>query len=412
MSFRHWMDNRPIHAKLSLITTLVILSALLPIIGISLGYELYAMRQATLLEAKTQADIIRDNVAAAAAFGDAESASEILYALRSSPNVMQAVLLLPDGQMLARYTKPGTILPPPEKNNIEDQAQVDWKHILVARNVYLQQDIVGWLTVETSMEPLYQRLELYLVVKLLSIAFGFAIAYPLSIRLKESITGPLSELMEQARHVTTHQDYNPRRRASDRHDEIGSLSRAFDSMLSGVHERDLKLSQMAYYDNVTRLTNRHYFMERLTQAVSNATRYGNRCCLMFIDLDNFKIVNDTLGHHIGDDLLREVATQLTRVTRNSDVLCRIGGDEFAIILENTDDKEGPGTLAQKIINTLSQPMTLHGESVLIGASIGISTCPEHADNIADLLRTADLAMYQAKAKGKNCFQHYVPTQST
>ncbi len=181
-------------------------------------------------------------------------------------------------------------------------------------------------------------------------------------------------------------------------------------MLSGVHERDLKLSQMAYYDNVTKLTNRHYFMERLAQAVNNATRYGNRCCLMFIDLDNFKIVNDTLGHHVGDDLLREVATQLTRVTRNSDVLCRIGGDEFAIILENTDDMEGPGILAQKIIDTLSQPMTLHGEGVLIGASIGISTCPEHADNIADLLRTADLAMYQAKAKGKNCFQHYVPAQ--
>ena len=408
MSFRQWLANRPIHAKLSLINTLVVLSALLPIIGITLGYELYAARQATLLEAQTQADIIRDNVAAAAAFGDAQSASEILDTLRSSPAATQAVLLLPNGQILARYTAPGISSPSPTKLDERDQAQANWDYVLVARNVYLKQDIVGWLTVETSIEPLYQRLRLYLLVKLLSIAFGFAIAYPLSLRLKESITAPLSELMAQARHVTPHQDYNPRRRASDRHDEIGSLSRAFDKMLSSVHERDLKLSQMAYYDNVTGLTNRHYFMERLDQSVNNARRYGSRFCLMFIDLDNFKIVNDTQGHHVGDELLREVASHLTQVTRNSDVLCRIGGDEFAIILENIHDMEGPCILAQKIIDTLSGPMPLDGQNIHIGASIGISAYPDHADNTADLLRMADVAMYQAKSNGKNRYQYYLP----
>ena len=407
MRLRQWLANRPIHAKLSLINGLVVLAALLPIIGVTLGYEYYAVRQATLLEAQIQADIIRDSVAAAAAFGDADSASEILHALRSSPNATQAVLLLPNGQALARYSKPGISSPPPAKLSEADQAHADWSHVLVARNVRLEQDIVGWLAVETSMEPLYQRLRFYLLANLLSIAFGFAIAYPLSSRLKESITGPLSELMEQARHVTTHQDYNPKRPASDRHDEIGSLSRAFDKMLSGVRERDLKLSQMAYYDNVTGLTNRHYFMERLGQAVANTHRYGSRCCLMFIDLDNFKIVNDTLGHHVGDDLLREVAKHLTRVSRNNDVLCRIGGDEFAIILDNIKDLKGPGILAQKIIDNLSRPMILHGQQVVIGASIGISACPDHADNMADLLRMADVAMYQAKGRGKNCFQHYL-----
>lgn len=177
-------------------------------------------------------------------------------------------------------------------------------------------------------------------------------------------------------------------------------------MLSDVHERDRKLSQMAYYDNVTGQTNRHYFMAHLDPAASNALRYSSHFCLMFIDMDNFKIVNDTLGHHIGDELLRGVASHLTRVTRNSDVLCRIGRDEFAIILENVNDIEGPNILAQKIIGTLSRPMTQHGQDILIGASIGISACPEHADTAAGQLRKADVPMYQAKSEGKNCFQHY------
>ncbi|HUE90569.1 GGDEF domain-containing protein [Pseudomonas sp.] len=136
-------------------------------------------------------------------------------------------------------------------------------------------------------------------------------------------------------------------------------------MLSDVHERDRKLSQMAYYDNVTGLTNRDYFMERLDQAASNALRYGSHFCLMFIDLDNFKIVNDTLGHQVGDELLREVARQLTEVSRNSDVRCRIGGDEFAVILENIQDLEGTGVLAQKIIDNLSWPINLHGLEITI-----------------------------------------------
>jgi diguanylate cyclase (GGDEF)-like protein len=206
--------------------------------------------------------------------------------------------------------------------------------------------------------------------------------------------------------VTEHQDYTLPREVNDSNDEVGSLSRAFDDMLSRIQERDIKLSQMAYYDNVTRLTNRHYFMERLDQAVRNSQRYGTRCCLMFIDLDNFKTVNDSYGHDVGDELLREVASQLTAVLRDNDVVCRIGGDEFAVIIENNKDMLGPGILAQKIIAKLSTPMVLQGKDVHIGASIGLSGCPENAITAANLMRTADAAMYKAKEGGKNCFRIY------
>lgn len=406
MKITRWFRNRPIHVKLGLINVVVVAFALLPVVTLTVAYEYVSVRNSMLREAEVQADIIRDNVAAATAFGDAESAQEILRALRSSPNVVQAALLQPDGSLLASYAAPGQAPRPMAKGSDDDGSSADWEAIRVTRLVYLKENPVGWLAIETSMHPLHERLALYLVVCFASTVLGFAIAYPLSKKLKESITGPLSDLMALTKHVTTHRDYTGSRRIIDSTDEIGSLSRAFDNMLSRIRERDLQLSQMAYYDNVTGLHNRHYFMERLEQAVSNSRRYGKRCCLMFIDLDNFKTINDTCGHHVGDDLLREVARHLTNVLRDSDVVCRLGGDEFAVIVENVSDMAGPGVMARKIIERLSTPMHLQGSDVKIGASIGISACPDFATNMTELLQTADEAMYWAKEHGKNCFRVY------
>jgi diguanylate cyclase (GGDEF)-like protein len=410
MTFGEWIKNRPINVKLGLINLITVLISLTPVVCLTLGYEYYSVRRAMLQEAEVQADIIRDNVSAAAAFSDADSAQEILQALRSSPNVIRADLLLPNGTRLASYGKTGTPSLSMESIPGNDQSYTNGQIIRVERTVRLKQDVVGWLETETSMQPLIERLGLYVVVNFLSVLLGFAVAYPLSKKLKESITGPLAELMAVANQITVHQDYAHPRLVNDSEDEVGSLSRAFDDMLSRIQERDVKLSQMAYYDNVTRLTNRHYFMERLNQAVNNCQRYGTRCCLMFIDLDNFKTVNDTLGHHVGDDLLRAVAATLTGTLRDNDILCRIGGDEFAVIIENNKDMVGASVLAQKIINNLSTPMRLHDNDVHIGASIGLSTYPEHATNVADLLRTADTAMYWAKEAGKNRFRIYSTQQ--
>lgn len=408
MTARQWFINRPIHAKLNLINILVVLAALIPIVGITLGFEYYSVRKASVNEAKIQADIIRDNVAAAMAFADADSANEILQALHSSPSIIQAALLLPDKTVFARYIKPETSPAAIAINIDKDKATVEEGTIRISRHVFLKRDAVGWLVTETSMSALHERLRLYLLVNLIATVIGFAIAYPLSTRLKESITGPLSDLMALARHVTTHQDYSHPRAPSHSRDEIGSLSRAFDRMLTNIQERDLKLNQMAYYDAVTGLTNRHYFMERLDQTIANAIRYGTRSCLMFIDLDDFKIVNDTHGHHVGDELLRAVAFRLTAVLRDNDIVCRLGGDEFAVIIDNIKDLKGASVLAQKIITNLSEPMSLHGNDIVVGASIGFSACPDHAQNTADLLRAADSAMYAAKAQGKNRFSIYYP----
>jgi diguanylate cyclase (GGDEF)-like protein len=402
--FTRWVANQPIQSKLTLINVAVIFVALTPVVGITLSYEYFAIRRSSLQEAEVQADIIRDNIAAATAFHDRNAAAETLGALQSSPNVLQAVVLLPHDEVLARYVKDEGAVVPIQKIDGLDGAAYSAAGILVSRVVYLRENVVGWLAVETSTRPLRERIGLYLLVNFLATLLGFVIALPLAKWLKETITGPLQVLMERAHHVTTHHDYSPPKVRNDSDDEIGHLSRAFDSMLSGIRQRDLKLSQMAYYDNVTGLANRHYFVERLQQAVSGTKRYGTRCCVMFIDLDNFKTVNDTFGHDVGDQLLREVATTLMSVSRDTDFVSRLGGDEFAIIVEDIKGLKGPIILAEKIIAALSQPMTIQGHPVQVGASIGVAACPDHATETADILRAADTAMYWAKEHGKNRYR--------
>lgn len=408
MTVKKWFADLPIQGKLTLINTTVVLVALAPVILFTLGYEYVSVRRAMLSEAEVQANIIRDNVAAATAFADTAAASEILQALRSSPNVTQAAVLLPGNVVLARYVNAEHSPTLITKGSGTDATSTDDSCVRVSRVIFLKQDAVGWLAIETSMQPLWKQLALYLLVNFLAGLLSFGIAYPLAKRLKESITGPLANLMALAQRVTSHNDYSPLKNKNTSKDEVGRLTDAFDSMLLTIRQRDLKLSRMAYYDNVTGLANRYYFLERLNRAVADTRRYGSRCCVMFIDLDNFKGVNDTYGHDVGDELLREVAGKLTAAVRDNDFVCRIGGDEFAVIVEDIKDLTGPSILADKIIAALSKPMHVRGEQLQVGASIGIAASPDHAIEISDLLRAADTAMYWAKEHGRNCFRIYTP----
>ncbi|HEX5393837.1 MAG TPA: EAL domain-containing protein [Rhodocyclaceae bacterium] len=406
MKIGEWFANRSIQAKLGIINSLVILAALLPIVGITLGYEYFAVRQAMLEELQVQANIVRDSSAAAMAFRDQQAAGEVLETLRASPNVVQAALVLPDGALYASYAKEGIgfSLAADNASDLDSQRILN-DSIRISRTIHLKKAFVGNLVVESSLDAFYERMAFYFLVILVTTLGGLVLANRLSRYLKTSITGPLSRLVALTHHVSVNQDYT-QLPVIETKDEIGGLSRAFNEMLSNIQERDSRLNKLAYFDNVTGLANRHYFKERAEQAVENALRYDSRCCLMFIDLDDFKIVNDTMGHHVGDQLLYEVAQRLSRSFRGNDVVCRIGGDEFAVILENVKDVNVVETLAQKLIAALVQPLHLQGADVVVGASIGIGVCPDNATTTPDLLRIADAAMYQAKASGKNQYQRY------
>ena len=169
-----------------------------------------------------------------------------------------------------------------------------------------------------------------------------------------------------------------------------------------------QMHHLAYYDLLTGLPNRILLVDRLRQSLANARRKKMHVALMFIDLDKFKPVNDTLGHDIGDLLLKEVAKRLQNCVRESDTISRIGGDEFMALLPAIEEKLDVMPVAGKILYAISQPFELAGHSIDISSSIGVAVYPEHGDAEQQLIKNADIAMYYAKYDGRNNVKFYQP----
>jgi diguanylate cyclase (GGDEF)-like protein/PAS domain S-box-containing protein len=169
-------------------------------------------------------------------------------------------------------------------------------------------------------------------------------------------------------------------------------------------EQDLRF--VATHDPLTALPNRTMFGERLSQALAQARRYNRRLALLFVDLDGFKVVNDTFGHDAGDVLLREIAGRLRACLREGDVIGRIGGDEFVVLIEEFNDAERLALVAQKILDTVARPVAVRGQDCRVTSSVGISAYPQDGKDSQTLLRNADSAMYRAKEQGKNRFEFY------
>ena len=167
-----------------------------------------------------------------------------------------------------------------------------------------------------------------------------------------------------------------------------------------------QLVYVANHDPLTGLLNRVEFDNCLTQALASAQRYETKLALMFLDLDRFKLINDTLGHRLGDLLLQEVGERLKTSVRTYDVLARLGGDEFIVLLNNINLIDDVARIAQKTIDILTQPFTVEGNDIVITASVGISVYPVDGINSQNLLMNADTAMYRAKERGKNNYQFY------
>ncbi|RMG58380.1 MAG: EAL domain-containing protein [Gammaproteobacteria bacterium] len=176
-------------------------------------------------------------------------------------------------------------------------------------------------------------------------------------------------------------------------------------------EAEERIQLMAFYDALTNLPNRRLFLDRLTQTLAHACRHDVPGALMYLDLDNFKQINDTLGHAIGDRLLQEVAKRLAVNVRVEDSVARLGGDEFVVLLPNIQDEEGnvieaAHAVGQKLLQVLSRPFSIEGHELHVSASIGAVLFPQDGCTIDDLQRQADTAMYRAKAAGKNTLRFY------
>lgn len=192
--------------------------------------------------------------------------------------------------------------------------------------------------------------------------------------------------------------------------EDGSVRRfiVIFSDITTLKRTEEQLYQMAHYDSLTGLANRRYFLEILKGALLAASRSQGIAALMFIDLDGFKLVNDTLGHSAGDHLLKEVAARIRECLRVTDTVARIGGDEFTVILPSLKDVQDAGPVARKVLSRVGEPLQLGNREVLVTPSIGISVYPNDGIHPDTLIQCADTAMYRAKESGKNGYQFFSP----
>jgi diguanylate cyclase (GGDEF)-like protein len=186
---------------------------------------------------------------------------------------------------------------------------------------------------------------------------------------------------------------------------------AYRRIASTLRETEERLQYQAYHDALTDLPNRLLFSEHLSPELAQARRQSRPLAVLFLDLDHFKVINDTLGHAVGDQLLKEVAQRLKAGLRESDTVARVGGDEFAVLLPELASPADAAMIAEKLLRLVASPVTLAGRELSVTASVGIALHPSDGKDVEPLLQSADLAMYRAKEMGRNHYQLSSPTMN-
>ena len=401
--------------------------------------EFLNAKQTMQRDLSAQAQLIAENSSAAVVFNDRAGATEILSTLNTSPIILEAAILLPNREVFAWFQRK------PLQNKQDDPPDkllthpaIDKGDLTVNSEITVDGKHVGTLRIGATLQPVYDRLLVFSLAVIVLTAAGLGVSFFLLRRLRNSITGPLLDLTDMMERVAATKDYSLRANIESQ-DEVGLLTSRFNEMLAKIqlHDHALakelqerqrteeRLDYIAHYDPVTTLPNRHFFNARLdqlssqghehricpaaaTSTLSNATLAHPCAALMFIDLDNFKIINDNLGHQVGDLVLKAIATRLRFTLRPTDVIARIGGDEFAILLGDLLAPGHAGIVADKISHSLTDAFQIGEHEIYVHASIGIAIFPQDATDPMDLLRLADTAMYHAKERGKNTYQFFLP----
>lgn len=238
------------------------------------------------------------------------------------------------------------------------------------------------------------------------IVIGFsALAILVAALLARALVRPLAQIVDAVQRFAEGRPGGQLPRA--RGDEIGLLARSIETMQQQIRAQFAKLElkqreldRLASHDSLTGLHNRRFFLDRLDHALAHAKRVDGQLALLFIDLDNFKTINDELGHAAGDFVLRTLAQRLKHVVREVDTVARIGGDEFVVLLDEINDVDGLSVVAHKVLDALAQPVHRGERELVLGASIGASRYPVNGETATELIAAADQAMYRAKIGGR------------
>ena len=449
-----WLRDAPIKRKLLLIGLLTTAFALLFVSLILTANAIAEWRNRTVLDLTTYARVIGHNAAPAILFDDRNAAAETLSALSANPDIVDAVIYDKGGREFARFIAPrhSPAFNPPVKLG---SSFFSINQMAIAEPVLFKNDTLGSIYLEVDPRGLYAAI-LRSIGLIFLAAFGvFLLAALLLAKLQKIIVTPILDMTGVMQHVILEQDFAARVELHGK-DETGMLAGTFNVMLEYIQLRDAELGQcrvhleeevaqrtaelreanrlleedlierkqnenkihnLAFYDPLTQLPNRRLLMDRLNHALASGGRSVEYAALMFIDLDNFKTLNDTRGHDVGDLLLVETARRLQDCVREGDTVARLGGDEFVVMLEGLSaEVEQAATQAeavgQKIRAALNQPCLLKDFQHHSSSSIGIGLFHGRDVTVDELLKRADMAMYEAKTSGRNALRFFDPVMQT
>ncbi len=297
------------------------------------------------------------------------------------------------------------------------------EYIIAKNRLMYEGKVYGELMVIADKSYVKTRSGFYFYFLLVLITANFFICLVVSLKLRKMFVSPILDLASLAKKVSANGDYSLRaHKTTD--DEVAELMGHFNQMLEVIEQRDLYLESQvkgrtneielannqlrlqAYHDSLTGLPNRHAFYESLQKTIDHSKKFNLKFSLIFIDLDNFKEVNDTLGHDYGDLLLINTAKRLLGCVRESDIVARLGGDEFTLVIQDLCSKERISVVANDILKSLSIAYQLNDERVFVSGSIGITIYPDDGESVEDLVKHADQAMYESKHAGRNCFHYF------
>jgi len=413
---------------------LVLLMMLVSIIVVSISSLLLYKNEVEILESsaiesgQTQAAMIGFSVKSAIIFDDSLSATSTLSLFEKNEQVEYAVVTLSSGEVFAEYRKHDTLdelgsKPPETTPLLEESVSLGTTSLEITTVISDHNDTIGFLSIRTSLDKLHLQRQYYRNMLLYVLAISFLVAGILSLVAQRIITQPLNVMVRYVRELSGTKDYSKRLHLKQR-DELGTLASGFNHMLNVVEEREnalktqrrnlqnivnertKQLYRKAHFDSLTGLPNRYLLNDRLEHAILTARRTNNGLGILFLDLDRFKVINDSLGHDVGDQLLKAAASRLQEIGRDSDTIARLGGDEFIYLVEAIEKPDDAGRVAQKIIDAFSEPFVLNDNILHVSTSIGISFYPDDGVDSGELLKNADLSMYHAKAQGPGNYSFY------
>lgn len=420
------LDNS-IRNKLIAVILLVSASALaVGMLGVGINYY-QATRDAMIADVETQAALLANTARVPASLADEDSLKRILESAVLNEK-FGAAIFDTTGHILALRDEKDTefYISEAEYKNVK---QVLWggdRLFVYVPIVQEDKEYSGIVYLKVSTEGFYANIRSF---SLISLGIGLVLmflVYLISIRIQRMISGPLVALERISREVSGSGNYAIRVPYYGE-DEIGSLANSFNQMLEAIEtnqkerdaandalqlnkkrlERAVKdLQYLANYDSLTQLPNRALCMDRIKYALKRASRTNAMVALLFLDLDHFKDVNDSLGHAVGDQLLKATSQRLLEKIRSEDTLARLGGDEFVIILNELHDIEDVIAVVEKIVVSFEAPFQLSNYEVNSTVSVGVCMFPNDGADVDSLMKAADAAMYKAKEVGRNTYEFY------